>query len=555
MASDSSSLISDDSDSSSVASEKPDAETLKQYCLGAMRGEFIPPKLHYSNVEASMVHGLRYHEAFAESESVKELCTTSSEKIFTRARNARLIMSNKIPPMTDDEEKPYCIWHPDVATVDTYRELAQRYPDMRYHVGRACAVGGYIDLYRELDLLPDISIAEEAFHNTNSVGAKEIYDYIMCQPTRYAVLNDYERSVNLESPRIAAGLNGDTAVVSSLNRKVDISRGWDIERFHYFNITEDCSIGETSSDASESSQVYSPPLAMQHVPLLYNPLPYNLPTTNKDALILHAAYEGNVDRYARLRRPSMIEAEAEAATRGIYHNTSFARWWQDQLESGDRRACGGIPNAIKARFIMVNDISRITTPINENPIWGRYMPFMIWWPLIPQEFTLRELALRRPDMQLQIAITCIIADYRLLWEELKPDPHWLLWCQASGFIDAGSRANRNFYVEDLERRAAEQNINLRSYPESGWNEEEDCIRRDKEPTTTMVPSAIQATWDVLVDIHAGTIYGERAQANAARWDLYIAVPDHIREMARTKDGVSLWDPYGYGYSGPAYGSD
>ncbi|KAK1855664.1 hypothetical protein CCHR01_01678 [Colletotrichum chrysophilum] len=33
---------------------------------------------------------------------------------------------------------------------------------MRYQVGRACAVADYNKLYDELQLLPDVSIAEEA---------------------------------------------------------------------------------------------------------------------------------------------------------------------------------------------------------------------------------------------------------------------------------------------------------------------------------------------------------------------------------------------------------
>ncbi|CBF71445.1 hypothetical protein AN6781.2 [Aspergillus nidulans FGSC A4] len=42
------------------------------------------------------------------------------------------------------------------------RLRTHQYPSMRYQVGRACAAAGYFDLYKELDLLPDVSIAEEA---------------------------------------------------------------------------------------------------------------------------------------------------------------------------------------------------------------------------------------------------------------------------------------------------------------------------------------------------------------------------------------------------------
>ncbi|KAA8565546.1 hypothetical protein EYC84_009403 [Monilinia fructicola] len=262
-------------------------------------------------------------------------------------------MSNKIPLMTDDEEKPYCIWYPDLAAVDTYRELAQTYPDMRYQVGRACAVGGYVDLYRELDLLPDISIAEEAWDNLDVVGSKEIFDLIICQPTYYAVMDDYTRSVNSKAPRTATGLNGDTAVLSSLNVTIDVWEKWSKARWHYFNITEDYSVGETSSP-----QMHNPPLAPMHVPLLYNPLPIHLPTTNKDPLILHAAYEGNIDRYARL-----LYDLVRGRGRHPFYNAETKSFWGKSLD---------IPKAALARFIMVNDLSRIVSTTNSTDDWDFY---------------------------------------------------------------------------------------------------------------------------------------------------------------------------------------
>lgn len=70
---------------------------------------------------------------------------------------------------------PYCIRYPEIATEDTYRRLARRYPSMAYHVGRACAVAGYLGLYKELNILPDTHIAEEA----RECGNIDIYNYIM----------------------------------------------------------------------------------------------------------------------------------------------------------------------------------------------------------------------------------------------------------------------------------------------------------------------------------------------------------------------------------------
>lgn len=122
-------------------------------------------------------------------------------------------MNNTVPDMMDPNSIPNCIWYPEVATQDTYRQLVRKYPKMRYHVGRACAVAGYTELYRELGLLPDVFIAEEARECSND----NIFEDIMGAPARYAVMDDYTRTVNLVNPKLGAFLNGDTAPSSWLS--------------------------------------------------------------------------------------------------------------------------------------------------------------------------------------------------------------------------------------------------------------------------------------------------------------------------------------------------
>jgi hypothetical protein len=122
-------------------------------------------------------------------------------------------MSNQIPdlnPSERPEEVPYCIWHPDVASEDTYRQLVRRYPEMAYQVGRACAVAGYTELFLELDILPEISIAEEA--RAVEGNSDTIFRHIMTKPARYRIMNDYTRTVSTTMPTQPAFLNGDTAV-------------------------------------------------------------------------------------------------------------------------------------------------------------------------------------------------------------------------------------------------------------------------------------------------------------------------------------------------------
>ncbi|CRL19083.1 unnamed protein product [Penicillium camemberti] len=62
-----------------------------------------------------------------------------------------------------------------------------------------------------------------------------------------------------------------------------------------------------------------------------------------------AAWLGNIDRYARLRRPAMIRGEL--VIRGIYHHSFFAKWWLTQETSESIR------QAIYARLILNSNLS------------------------------------------------------------------------------------------------------------------------------------------------------------------------------------------------------
>lgn len=95
----------------------------KSACKAAIHGEKIPHALGLPLTRNCIVRGIRYHSGFGE-----ELRGTLPE--FTRALNARSIMSNQIPLMSSEIEFPYCIWHPQVATEASYRKLVRRYPTM-----------------------------------------------------------------------------------------------------------------------------------------------------------------------------------------------------------------------------------------------------------------------------------------------------------------------------------------------------------------------------------------------------------------------------------------
>ncbi|KAM3426044.1 hypothetical protein NHJ13734_009702 [Beauveria thailandica] len=313
------------------------------------------------------------------------LCALRAWPEFARALNARALMSDCIPDMTGDEDDvPYCIWHPATAAEDTYRELARRYPRMAYQVARACAVAGYVALYRELreagSVLPDAAVAEEA----RACGSDEVYEAVMGEPP--------------------SGLNGDTAVRPMLVVKQVLTTPSGYEErvisgdpddddiddmFAHpcfadatFDITEDLCIDELASPEPTFG-----PADLAMAAYLAKPLPADLPAGSKNVLILAAAYAGNMDRYARLRRPRMIDGEAACVARGIYHNPFFATWWwATAMESPaeerllllprePRRHAAWVARAVHARMIMSNDLSRLTPEVPRE-----HLPYLIWYP-------------------------------------------------------------------------------------------------------------------------------------------------------------------------------
>jgi hypothetical protein len=216
-------------------------------CSAAIRGEKVPFALGFPVTRLCVLRGIRYHSGLG-----SELRVIPDHPEFTGTLNARLIIDNVIPDTASPEEFAYCIWHPDVAREETYWELQDRYPQMRYNVARACAVAGYVDLYDEHEILPEVSIAEEA--RENEQGSYRIYKSIIEQPIRYTVMNDYSRTIR-DNPIAGAFLNGDTATRSQLDIKQrhTAPRGYppSHNESHYFNITEDWDIDDYDSESQD----------------------------------------------------------------------------------------------------------------------------------------------------------------------------------------------------------------------------------------------------------------------------------------------------------------
>ncbi|ETS76874.1 hypothetical protein PFICI_10748 [Pestalotiopsis fici W106-1] len=531
-------LANDEEDTTSSSDEEDlyDEEEVLGFVL---RSERLPPEhqLRHDHVRSCVVAGIRRNLDFAKSRPVRKLCASKADEfpMFARARNARLIMSNKIPRMNSAESYPYCIWYPDLATEQTYADLAKQYPAMRYQVGRACAVAGYNELYKSLELLPDVSIAEEAQDNKTSGG--EIFDLIMASPVKYAVMNDYERTINLENPH-AAYLNNDAAVRSKFDLRDPDEEG--TLKGHWATMHWDITEDWLRQDINSRIEVDDPPLQPEYAHLLYSPLPLDLPPINKDLLILTAAYEGNVDRYARLRRPHLIQDEAFCVIRGIHHSAAFARWWSGELAQGLPERCGSgdhpspykirnISMAINARYIMSNDIARISNaPKN-------HLPYMIWYPHRPHQSTLQEVVRVQPEMKQAVAHACIVCNYRRLWDKLRPDPHPVLYREAKQCAEP-------YYVADLEARAKEQGIFLGGEMPRCHYPQARALAQDKEPTSTFLHGLASTR---LIDTIGEAdftrqigFYGDGSLLSVTRGrvDLFICATENARAVAARQVG-------------------
>lgn len=379
---------------------------------------------------------------------------------------------------------------------------------MKYQVGRVCAVANYDDLYKELDILPEVGIAEEAREN----GSEAIYSAIVNQPVKYAVFDDYSNTLVLENPPISA-MNGNTCVKALLELKQSFKRPRPKEQYapkahrngfesRMFDLCEDMSVDFKESERRSIDQSVV-------LPLLYSPLPADLPTVDTDMLILSAAYHGDIDRYVRLRRPKKIEGELACLVRGIYHDPLFAKFWSLQpcAEPEDWR----IRRAINARFIMSNDLSRITptTCVFE-------LPYCIWFPQ-PAYWTVYEhLARLRPDMKLHAARACIVADYQESFEIIDPPHDFALVKEA--------QVSRNpFYLEYLQAKEAQGDTTGKDYDVKWWKYY--TIKHALMPSTPCIYSKLDAadigttqTW----------IY-DGLEADMSTVEVYICTPEEVKQ--------------------------
>lgn len=188
-----------------------------------------------------------------------------------------------------------------------------------------------------------------------------------------------------------------------------------------------------------------------------------------------AAWSGNIDRYTRLRRPTMIHDELPCVIRGIYHHPFFAQWWLTQEISDSVR------QAIYARLILNNDLSLLNdnTPDTDLPV-------LIWFPKTAATSTYTELVRLRPSMTPQIACACITANYQGLFNSLNATPYIFLW-------RAGERSRNSHYLEKIEQKATDLELDRREFSDLGLPIEEfESMWPERPDVTDTWPMAVLA---------------------------------------------------------------
>ncbi|KAF4429374.1 hypothetical protein F53441_14018 [Fusarium austroafricanum] len=191
---------------------------------------------------------------------------------------------------------------------------------MRYQVGRACAAAGYHALYQELDLLPQVSIAEEV-RESETDGGKLIYEETMSFKHRYAIMDDCKRSIELMDFECPAYLNGNTEVRWRLVARQGVTREHKDDLLPC--IEEDMHLDLEDQGVEERHGT----LTDDEAKLLYSPLPRHLPTVKKTLLTQMAAHDGNIERYAQLANSArtLTLLDEDCVVRGILHHTMFTR--------------------------------------------------------------------------------------------------------------------------------------------------------------------------------------------------------------------------------------
>lgn len=157
--------------------------------------------------------------------------------------------------------------------------------------------------------------------------------------------------------------------------------------------------------------------------------------------------------------------------------------------------------AINARRIMNNDIFHIIGfTADDNPdVPDDELPYWIWYPTIPSQRTLMDLAKHKPSTRPQCVRACIAAGYHRAYTAImdasdgkSPPPDYFMMKEAQA---AGDR----FFQDDLLRRKEELGLEYFDNPDNeDWKHV--IPWRDAEPSATELCGVLL---DDSIMVHSG----------------------------------------------------
>ena len=128
-------------------------------------------------------------------------------------------------------------------------------------------------------------------------------------------------------------------------------------------------------------------------------------------------------------------------------------------------------------------------------------------------------------MRRAAAHTAIMANYKLLYDKLAPEPHRVLW-------HAAKLVGNGYFKEDQERRAAEKGVDIEKAGVGPlFIGDSDAVQHDMEPTADFLTGELTPR-DMLYQVYGGIYMG--FQPTSMFVDVSICVSEKIRRKARRK---------------------
>ena len=197
-----------------------------------------------------------------------------------------------------------------------------------------------------------------------------------------------------------------------------------------------------------------------------------------------------------------------------------AKWWSLQPT---KPGAAGIGKAITARFIMNNDLSRITEDTLESDL-----PELIHYPSWAHPSTYAELVRRKPEMTLAVGIACIATNDEILFKNLKFSPK-----EYDELASEAMRSHNPYYLKQVLQNSATCADDKEFYERRNYH------MAPIETTSTRL--LLNLDGYVVSDEQGGPYNG--LGANFSGLDLFVCAPDEMKIPGPGGDGPDLHQMY------------